>query len=243
MKVNKRGFTLIEILAVIVILAVLAVITIPIVMGIIEETRKDRFLENVKSVVASVEQYNSEHDMKAIGQYVVNQTDIQYIEDREFDTKMIPVKGEFDGIQIDASTSKFASCKFYQYLGGVARYISKNISFDDNLRPTCNIETSGSGVSLEDLDENIIISKSNVPESGEVTRTVRYNFSSISNITVNEDLAKGKRFGICFNDLSDGRITMEKFYLSNGDVLTDSDMLEYIRNKGAIFDISMKYSY
>ncbi len=97
MKVNKRGFTLIEILAVIVILAVLAVITIPIVMGIIEETRKDRFLENVKSVVASVEQYNSEHDMKAIGQYVVNQTDIQYIEDREFDTKMIPVKGEFDG--------------------------------------------------------------------------------------------------------------------------------------------------
>lgn len=43
MKVNKRGFTLIEILAVIVILAVLAVITIPIVMGIIEDTRKNRF--------------------------------------------------------------------------------------------------------------------------------------------------------------------------------------------------------
>lgn len=156
-------------------------------------------------------------------------------------TKILEIRmNEFDSFP---STSKFASCKFYQYLGGVARYISKNISFDDNLRPTCNIETSGSGVSLEDLDENIIISKSNVPESGEVTRTVRYNFSSISNITVNEDLAKGKRFGICFNDLSDGRITMEKFYLSNGDVLTDSDMLEYIRNKGAIFDISMKYSY
>ncbi|GEM_PF-2167194 len=97
MKVNRRGFTLIEILAVIVILAVLAVITIPIVMGIIEETRKNRFLENVKSIVTSVEQYNSEHDMKAIGQYVVNQTDIQYIEDKAFDTKMIPVKGTFDG--------------------------------------------------------------------------------------------------------------------------------------------------
>ena len=71
MKVNKRGFTLIEILAVIVILAVLAVITIPIVMGIIEETRKDRFLENVKSFNSLYEIiYNDERaiDLRALAE-------------------------------------------------------------------------------------------------------------------------------------------------------------------------------
>lgn len=97
MKVNKRGFTLIEILAVIVILAVLAVITIPIVMGIIEDTRKNRFLEDVKSIISAIEQYNSENDMKAIGSYVVKQKDVEYKGDENVSNKKVSFKGNFDG--------------------------------------------------------------------------------------------------------------------------------------------------
>lgn len=41
MKMNKKGFTLIELLAVIVILAIIALIATPIIMGIIDEAKKN----------------------------------------------------------------------------------------------------------------------------------------------------------------------------------------------------------
>ena len=40
MKMNKKGFTLVELLAIIVILAIIAVITVPIVLNVIENSRK-----------------------------------------------------------------------------------------------------------------------------------------------------------------------------------------------------------
>ena len=39
-RINKKGFTLIELLAIIVILAVIAVITVPIILGIIDDSSK-----------------------------------------------------------------------------------------------------------------------------------------------------------------------------------------------------------
>ena len=48
---RKNGFTLIELLAVIVILAIISLIATPIILGIIEDTKKDAFLNSVLSLI------------------------------------------------------------------------------------------------------------------------------------------------------------------------------------------------
>ena len=52
---NKNGFTLIELLAVIVILAIIALIATPIILGIVEDAKKDAFLRSVELVVSSTD--------------------------------------------------------------------------------------------------------------------------------------------------------------------------------------------
>ncbi len=56
MKMNKKGFTLIELLAVIVILAVIALIASPIVLGIINNSRKSSQARSVESFATAVQQ-------------------------------------------------------------------------------------------------------------------------------------------------------------------------------------------
>lgn len=50
-KLNKKGFTLVELLAVIVVLAIILVIAIPNVLGIIDNSRKDSFISTAKMIV------------------------------------------------------------------------------------------------------------------------------------------------------------------------------------------------
>ena len=52
---KKRGFTLIELLAVIIILAVIALIATPLVMNIIEESRKSSFRVSVENMIRAME--------------------------------------------------------------------------------------------------------------------------------------------------------------------------------------------
>ncbi len=59
---KKKGFTLIEILAVIVILAVIALITVPIVMSVIEKSRKAAFRDSVLSAFHQVDYYLVENN-------------------------------------------------------------------------------------------------------------------------------------------------------------------------------------
>ena len=47
---NKKGFTLVEILAVITILAVIALITTPIIFGVIEDSRMNTFTRSVEEM-------------------------------------------------------------------------------------------------------------------------------------------------------------------------------------------------
>ena len=56
MKQNNKGFTLIELLAVIVILAVIALIATPIIMGVIEDARKQADKDSAYGYIKAVEQ-------------------------------------------------------------------------------------------------------------------------------------------------------------------------------------------
>ena len=64
-KNNKFGFTLVELLAVIVILAVILVIAVPKVMNIINDTRKSTFAASVKLIASGAEKRYAEN--KAVG--------------------------------------------------------------------------------------------------------------------------------------------------------------------------------
>lgn len=54
---KKKGFTLIELLAVIIILAIIALITVPIILNIVETSRKESFKDSALSVFSSAELY------------------------------------------------------------------------------------------------------------------------------------------------------------------------------------------
>ncbi len=52
---NKKGFTLVEMLAIVVILAVIALITTPLILGIIDNSRKSAFASSVNSMKEAIE--------------------------------------------------------------------------------------------------------------------------------------------------------------------------------------------
>ena len=54
---KKSGFTLIELMAVIVVLAVLAVVAVPIVDSLIDSVKESAYNESVKSIERATEQY------------------------------------------------------------------------------------------------------------------------------------------------------------------------------------------
>ena len=58
---NKKGFTLVELLAVIVILAIILVIAVPQIMTTIEESRKAAFISNAKLIAKSAENRDLEN--------------------------------------------------------------------------------------------------------------------------------------------------------------------------------------
>ncbi len=56
-KLATLGFTLIELLAVIIILSIIALITIPVIMNIIEKTKKSAFKDSVYGIIKAGELY------------------------------------------------------------------------------------------------------------------------------------------------------------------------------------------
>ena len=50
---NKKGFTLVELLAVLIILAVISLIATPIVMDLIEKQKKNTFKESIHGIIRS----------------------------------------------------------------------------------------------------------------------------------------------------------------------------------------------
>ena len=58
---KKKGFTLIELLAVIVVLAIIALIAVPMVLGIIETSKKNAFKNSVYAALDAAEYYYAAH--------------------------------------------------------------------------------------------------------------------------------------------------------------------------------------
>jgi len=59
LKEKFKGFTLVELLAVIAILAIIMLIAIPLILGVIEDARKDAFRNSIRGAFHAIELKNS----------------------------------------------------------------------------------------------------------------------------------------------------------------------------------------
>jgi prepilin-type N-terminal cleavage/methylation domain-containing protein len=57
--IYKKGFTLVELLAVIVVLSVIALIAVPITLNLIEESKKNSFKSSVSGMIQSIEIFST----------------------------------------------------------------------------------------------------------------------------------------------------------------------------------------
>ena len=57
---NKKGFTLVELLAVLVLLALIAIIIVPNALRTTSKTEKKAFVESVKGIIRGVSEYYAE---------------------------------------------------------------------------------------------------------------------------------------------------------------------------------------
>jgi len=56
---SKKGFTLVEVLAVVVILGIIGMITVPFIMNIVTKARRDAFVDSARILVKSASEYRS----------------------------------------------------------------------------------------------------------------------------------------------------------------------------------------
>ncbi|MGE5456087.1 MAG: glycine-rich protein [Ignavibacteriales bacterium] len=96
---NKKGFTLMELLAVIVILAIIAAITVPIIVGIIDRTRESSYKESVRSIFEATKIYVARQEFKKFPVEGINVTDpVLEIKNKNFTSGKIVLnnKGIFE---------------------------------------------------------------------------------------------------------------------------------------------------
>lgn len=130
MRKQKKGFTLLELLAVIVIIALIVLITIPIIINVIEEARKKSILESAKGYFDAIEKSilvtKMENEFTS-GEYYIKDNDLY--DDLAFVNKKLKVnvKGKTpdDGGMIIISEGVIVSCEDI-YISGYPIMCNKN---------------------------------------------------------------------------------------------------------------------
>ena len=95
---RKKGFTLIELLAIIVILAIIAVITVPIILNVIENSKKGAAQDSAYGYKASVMDYYAtllaqDNNLRLNGQYTVSNGTLTGDFGGTTESKNIPISG------------------------------------------------------------------------------------------------------------------------------------------------------
>ena len=145
---NKKGFTLVELLAVIVILGVLLLIAVPSITGVIENSRKNSFVSSVNMVV---DQIKSQVSIAEIGDTIYNNV----VEDEGHEknncyvdmTKVALDRGKLEADEAVAIITGTQTKSYTVYVNGTRGY---NLSGDKI--GVNNFETEKTEISISDAD-------------------------------------------------------------------------------------------
>ena len=145
MKKNKNAFTLIELLAVIVILAVILVIAMPRILDVIETSKKDSF-KNAAQLIADSAEKKKASDKLLDKDEEITCKDVAKINDEDYKSCIISFdsegnakvnktgKGKFDGLKITNGTKENAEVKEITkptYGITAVEYITNLYDYDD----------------------------------------------------------------------------------------------------------------
>ena len=154
MRKKKNAFTLIELLAVIVILAVILVISIPRILDVIETSKKDSF-KNAAQLIADSAEKKKASDKLLDKDEEITCKDVAKINDEDYKSCIISFdsegnakvnitgKGKFDGLKITNGTKENAEVKeitkptygmkAIEYINGLYEYYgdSYNLKIDN----------------------------------------------------------------------------------------------------------------
>ena len=147
-RLNKRGFTLVELLATMVILGIIMVIAVPNVMGILNNSRNSAYVEDAKKLI-SLAEYKFRSDSSIMRPSVGKCTvlTLSYLDNSEFDNT--PNKNGYykRGSYVAIKNEGTASTAKYVYYVNLMEFLSA-----DSPRYALNTDKL-KGISLKTLDE------------------------------------------------------------------------------------------
>ena len=164
-RVKKKGFTLVELLGILVILAIIALILVPIISNVIDASRKAAFKESVNGIIDSTNNYTGEYilDKKDdLTNYPVV-FDCDGVACKSYDNKELTFKGEVpksgkiimteDGVLAEyISNGKYCA---YGYKWDMI--VGETCNDVDSTKPTVAAELVGTSlhITLTDLESGI----------------------------------------------------------------------------------------
>ena len=204
----RRGFTLVELLAVIVILVVILVIAVPQIMNVITESRKGALISSAKLIASTAETAKLSNDTLGINK-AINCEDVSKLNSEDYESCTITFdsngkakvtivgKGKFEGMSVCSATKETgevssecttdAACFAYEEIQHVSSFdINEEACktyFEGQGFPTDSAETLCAGGEFDGLTMKDAINEDYLPaselETAGVINNVQYTDGSL----------------------------------------------------------------
>ena len=230
---KKNGFTLVELLAVIVILAVILIIAMPKISDVIKNS-KESSLETTAKLIASQAEKKYTENQVLDGSSTIKCSDVAKISDADYESCNITFddkgnakvtivgKGKFEGLQVVDGTKNSAKASVKkEIVETAAKYFSYEV-FDDGLVKTLSVTVE---------DENKCIShlqRLGAPE--EVATTLCTTNQAVDELTLQQVVSRGI---IPSSDYEMAGLKVEYIIVENVEVKDANMCKSYIQADGA----------
>lgn len=213
---KQKAFTLVELLAVIVILAVVVIITIPIVTGIISESKKATFMQSIEGILESVRVDSTMNVVSLPSEYFYNMGILTLVtQQKESENRQIAMKGKLDGrgfVYIDKDGIRVSNICSKSYC---ANGLEDNIIITDNKTgelPEYNvsdpvIHLNGSEIIYLELNDTYQELGATAMTIGGKTLEYTTEIKLQDNIVASIDTKEENTYTIIYKATNDGKVT------------------------------------
>lgn len=208
MKKKKNAFTLIELLAIIVILAIIAVITVPIILNIIENSRKGASIDSAYGYKDSVQQY---YLSKSVGDSTSNVLATQQTKTvSELEADGLTVNGQkpSDGwVKINKGQVVDYSLKFGEYV----------VNYDESTKTP--ISTKGGEIEILESDPSWFTYSTNEDNTLTITGfsdEYKNNHSDVTDIVIPSKDGNGTKVTSIGQEAFANNLDLTSVVISNG---------------------------